>query len=122
MQRTELALPDGKGFAEACDRFVGHILLEVVDADQEVSVARFQAVLVVKLLNQLNVLDVAQLAFLLVANRVVEGGYYAVSLQHPLVVIEGERLLESMPLGHSTLRRMVILNVLLLGSLLLDVG
>ena len=59
IHRPELALSDGKGLAEASDGLVGHALLEVVHTNQEVGVARFQAVLEVELLDQLDVLDIA---------------------------------------------------------------
>ena len=80
MHRTELALSDGEGLAEASDRLVSHALLEVVHADQEVGVACFQAVLMVKLLDQLDVLDIARLALFLIADSVIERGDYAICL------------------------------------------
>ena len=90
MYGTKLALSNGKSFTEACHRLVGHVLFKVVDAHQEVGITCFQAVLVVKLLNQLHVLYVAHLTLLLVADRVVEGSYDSIGLKHPLVIIELE--------------------------------
>lgn len=92
VHRLEFRFSDGQGFTEAGDGFVRQVLLEVVQADQEVGVACLQTVGVEQLLNELDVADVGFLALDLHADRVVKGSHEPKRLQHPSIVFVHEDL------------------------------
>ena len=106
MHGLELGLADGESFAEAGDGLVGQVLLEIVESDEEVGIARLQAVAIEELLDQLDVAHVRLLALHLHAYRIVEGRHQTERLQHPAEVLVHEHLLlVALRLGgHTSLR------------------
>ena len=62
---------------------MSHILLEVVDANEEVSITCLQAVAMEKLLNELNIPDVCLFTLDLHTNSIVERGQESERLENP---------------------------------------
>ena len=110
-------LTDCKSFSKTCNGFWIHVLFKVENTNEEVGVSCFKAILVVELLKQLYVFDVAFLTQLDVPNCVVQGSYYRISLQQPFVLVEGQRTFEFGHSSQTTLRRVVLMDILLFVSL-----
>ena len=77
MHWLELSFSNCKGFAEAGDSLMRQVLLEVVQANEKVSIARLQTVTVEELFDQLDIADVCLFTLDLHAHCVVEGGHEA---------------------------------------------
>ena len=72
MHRLELQFTNGKGFSEASDGLMSHILFEIIYSDQKVSVTSFQAITMEKLFDKLNVADIGPFTLYLHADGIIE--------------------------------------------------
>lgn len=88
---SQLLGPNEKRLDEAGQTLLELLLLEIVEADEEVAVAGLEGVGPVELLDPPHVPDVGLLALDLVSDRVVEGGDGGEGREHPLEVYEGGR-------------------------------
>lgn len=67
------------------------MLLEVIEADQEIAIACLEGVTSVELLNPFHILDIDLLTLDLVSNSVVEGSDGREGGEHPLEIYESGR-------------------------------